>query len=111
MRCLVASIAGCLVWAVSGHAAGIVLETGIEGFQVEQPAPAELLEKLAPLLDAAGSEELRVAPISTYPLNADLIDGRGRPVDASIWLDQFIGGRPVQQGFVLIGFNTRTHEV
>lgn len=111
MRCLVASIAGCLGWAVSVNAAEIVLETGIDGFQVEQPAPAELLHHLAPLLDAAGSEELRVAPISRYPLNADLVDGRGRPVDATIWFDQFIGGRQVQQGFVLIGFNARTHEV
>jgi hypothetical protein len=111
MRYVAASIAGCLVYAGSINAAEIVLETGIEGFQVEQPAPAELLQKLSPLLDAAGSEELRVAPVSTYAANADLIDGRGRPVDATIWLDQFIRGREVRQGFVLIGFNTRTKEV
>ena len=56
-------------------------------------------------------EELRVAPVSAYAGNADLVDGRGRPVEATIWLDEFIGGREVRQGFVLIGFNTRTHEV
>jgi hypothetical protein len=111
MHYVAASIAGCLMYAGSINAAEIVLDTGIEGFQVEQPAPAELLQKLSPLLDAAGSEELRVAPVSTYARNADLIDGRGRPVDAMIWLDQFIRGREVRQGYVLIGFNTRTKEV
>jgi hypothetical protein len=111
MRNVAASIAGCLVCAGSINATEIVLETGIEGFQVEQPAPAELLQKLSPLLDAAGSEELRVAPVSTYERNAELIDGRGRSVEAMIWLDQFIRGTEVRQGFVLIGFNTRTKEV
>jgi hypothetical protein len=111
MRCVTASITGCLMWAGTINAAEIVLENGIDGFQIEQPAPAELLQKLSPLLDAAGSEELRVAPVSAYAGNADLIDGRGRPVEATIWLDQFIRGHEVRQGFVLIGFNTRTREV
>jgi hypothetical protein len=111
MRTFVASIAGCLLCTGSVNAAEIVLEAGIDDFQVEQPAPAELLLKLSPLLDATGTEELRVAPVSAYAGNADLVDGRGRPVEATIWLDEFIRGREVRQGFVVIGFNTRTHEV
>lgn len=111
MRYIISIFASCLAYASGIKAAEIVLETGIEGFQVEQAAPAELLRKLGPLLDAVGIEELRVAPVSAYAANADLIDGRGRPVEATIWLDEFIGGREVRQGFVLIGFNTRTHEV
>lgn len=111
MRCLIASIAGCLACTGSVNAAEIVLEAGIEDFQVEQPAPAELLRKLSPLLDATGTEELRVAPVDTYSGNEYLIDGRGRPVEALIWLDQFIAGHPVQQSYVYIRFNTRTREV
>ena len=111
MRCFIASIAGCLACASSVDAAEIVLDAGIDSFQVEQPAPAELLGKLGPLLGATGMEELRVAPVSTYSGNADLVDGRGRSVNAKIWLDQFIGGREVRDGFVLIEFNTRTHAV
>jgi hypothetical protein len=111
MRSLIVTIAGYLGCAGNVAAAEIVLEAGIEAFQVEQPAPAELLSKLGPLLDAAGTEELRVAPVSTYAGNEDLLDGRGRPVDATIWLDQFIAGHEVREGFVIIGLNTRTHEV
>lgn len=110
MRYLVASIAACLSYAGCINAADFILESGVDGFQVGQPVPAELLQKLAPRLNATGSEGLRLGPVDEYPDNASLIEDTG-PVESTVWLTQSIRGREVSQGWVRISLNTRTHEV
>jgi hypothetical protein len=109
MRRLVALLALCLSYASSLHAAGIVLDTGIDAFQVDQSAPAELLQKLAPLLDAAGTEELRVAAVIAPPEMANLLERWQSP--RTIGLVQFIRGREVRPSWVSIRFDVPTHEV
>jgi len=88
----------------------VVLSTGIEGFQVDQPAPAELVEKLGPLLDATGSEELRVATVAEHAGKADPAE-RAASADRAIRLVEFIRGREVRQTWVNIMLNIRTNEV
>jgi hypothetical protein len=110
MHHAVASIAVCFVYASSVNAAEILLETGIEGFVVDQPAPAEVVEKLGPSLDASGSEELRVAAVIAPPGEENLVE-RWQSPERTIRLVEFIRGREVQQSWVTITFNVRTHEV
>jgi hypothetical protein len=80
---------------------GIVLPTGIEGFQVDQPAPADLFKKIGPLLLARGTEELRVSRINRQ----GLIRG------TTIHLREFIRGREVVNAWVQIILNEETNEV
>jgi hypothetical protein len=86
---------------------GIVFEAGIDGFQVGQPAPAEVLQKIGPLLCAAGTEELRVANVHRQPPRADPT----RYAERTIRLEQFIRGREVRLAFVFIRLNIETNEV
>jgi len=86
---------------------GIVLTIGIEDFKRAQPAPPELLEKIGPLLCAAGTEELRVHSVSGDAVFGD----PAREAERVIKLRQFIGGREVLLGWVSISLNIRTHEV
>jgi hypothetical protein len=88
---------------------GIVLATGIEGFQVGRPSP-ELLEKLGPLLCATGSEELRVGAVAQHAAKADPIERAASP-ERTIRLVEFIRGREVRQGWVNISLNIQTNEV
>jgi hypothetical protein len=88
---------------------GIVLSTGIEGFQVDRPAP-ELLEKLGPLLCATGSEELRVWSVAQHAGKADPVERAAAP-ERTIRLVEFIRGREVKQGSVSISLNIQTNEV
>jgi hypothetical protein len=81
---------------------GIVLTIGVDDFTPKQPAPAELLEKIGPLLCAAGTEELRVHLVTRDP---------AREAERIIKLQQFIRGRQVMLGWVNISLNIRTHEV
>jgi hypothetical protein len=85
---------------------GIVLETGIEGFKVGQPAP-DLLKKLGPILCAAGTEELRVRRIADRSYLGD----PARHAERGIRLEEHIGGRPVRQSWVNIGLNIETNEI
>ncbi len=102
--------AGELVWNDNGtvkslKTKGVVLKTGITGFQVGQPA-AELLEKLGPALLATGTEELRVAHV-----HRDAPKLKPDSPERSIRFDQFIRGRQVRTGSVKITFNIQTNEV
>lgn len=108
MHHLIALFAGCLTYAGSINAAEIRLETGIEGFVVDQPAPAEVLEKLGPYLDAAGSEELRVAAVIEQPGEENLVERWQSP--RTIRLVEFIRGRQVLQSSVNVTLNAWTHE-
>jgi hypothetical protein len=107
MRSVIALAALCLLYTGSLHA-GVVLDTGIASFQLDQPVPG-LLEKLGPLLDAAGAEELRVAAVIERPGEAGLLERWQSP--RTIKLVQFIRGREVRDGFVTISFDAFTHEV
>lgn len=109
MSRVLALITGCLLYAGSINAAEIFLESGIEGFVVDQPAPAEVLQKLGPYLEAAGSEELRVAAVIETLGEADLVERWQSP--RTIRLVEFIQGREVRQSSVNITLNAWTHEV
>jgi hypothetical protein len=86
---------------------GIVLTTGIESFQRDQPAPNELLEKIGPLLCASGTEELRVADVADRSGFGD----PARQAERHIRLVEFIRGREVRLSFVGISLNIETNEV
>jgi hypothetical protein len=104
MRSVIALAALCLLCTGSLHA-GVVLDTGIASFQLDQPVPG-LMEKLGPLLDAAGTEELRVAAVIERPGEAELLERWQSP--RTIKLVQFIRGREVRDGFVTISFDAVT---
>jgi hypothetical protein len=107
MRSVMALSALCLLCAGSLRA-GVVLDTGIDSFQLDQPVPG-LMEKLGPLLGAAGTEELRVAAVFERPGEAELLERWQSP--KTIKLVQFIRGREVRDGFATISFNAWTREV
>jgi hypothetical protein len=107
MRSVIALSALCLLYAGSLRA-GVVLDTGIESFQLDQPVPG-LMEKLGPLLGAAGTEQLRVAAVIERPGEANLLERWQSP--RTIRLVQFIRGREVRDGFATISFDAWTHEV
>jgi len=123
MRSHVAFLAACLLYAGIGNAAdttcrnnwpqihntnpGIVLTSGIEGFKRNQPAPADLLEKLGPLLCAAGTEELLVVEVGDRSYFGD----PARHAERIIRLVEVIHGREVRLGFVSISLNIETNRV
>ena len=85
---------------------GIVLSTGIEGFQVGQPA-RELLEKIGPALLATGQEELRVAHVTkTSELPRGMPDRK-----AHVRLSEYIRGREVLTASVNISLDEQTNEL
>ncbi|HKU16704.1 MAG TPA: hypothetical protein VJQ52_20090 [Steroidobacteraceae bacterium] len=99
----------CHAGAACAAESPIVLTTGIAAFQVDQPAPPELLEKLGPRLEAVGSEELRVTAIIEPPGETELLERWQSP--KTIQLAQFIRGREVRQSWINIVFDVQTHEV
>lgn len=82
---------------------GVLVQSGFAGFRVGEPSK-ELLEKFAPALLAAGTEELvvRIAGQSSK--------GATSP-ERTIRLVQYIRGREVQRSAVNISLNTQTNEV
>lgn len=124
MEHVLAVFAACLLYAGSAGAAElacsnswstqkhielpeIVLETGIGGFKVGQPAPPEVLEKIGPLLCAAGTEQLRVGNVNRSSPLAD----PARHAERAIRLEQFIHGRKVFLSTVNLRLNIETNEV
>lgn len=111
MRHILALLTVCLLNPGSTSAAeAVILTTGIEGFQVYQPAPSELLEKIGPLLDAAGTEELRVDDVAKEAGKADAVERAASP-ERAIRLAQFIRGLEVRDSYVNIVLNIQTNEV
>jgi hypothetical protein len=82
---------------------GIVLPSGVAGFQVDQPA-RELLEKIGPLLLATGTEELRV-------LAVDRQGPQGPAGGTFVRMGEFIRGLEVVQAYVNIVLDERTNEI
>jgi hypothetical protein len=87
----------------------IFMQSGLAGFRVNQPH-SELLEKFAPALLAAGTEELRVRRISGQPAIADRA-ARATSSERTIRLVQYIRGREVERSAVNISLNIHTNEV
>lgn len=83
--------------------AGIVLPSGVAGFQVDQPA-RELLAAIGPVLLARGTEELRV-------LAVDRQGPQGPAEGTLIRMREFIRGREVVQGWVNIVLDEQTNKV
>lgn len=122
MRHLVALLSGCLLcgssvsaadtscrnnWVEIHHTApGIVLTTGIEDLRVGHAAPG-VLEKIGPLLCAAGTEELRVAKVASRSGYGD----PARRAERAIRFVEYIHGREVRQSTVSISLNVETHQV
>lgn len=93
---------------IKGHT-GVLLQSGLAGFTVGQPA-GELLEKFGPALLSAGTEELRVRRIAPQAAKADPVERANSP-ERTIRLVQYIRGREVQQSAVNISLNIQTNEV
>lgn len=98
---------GAVSW-VKGRT-GVVLQSGLAGFKVNEPAK-ELLEKIGPALLAAGTEELRVASVAPYAGKADAAERESSP-ERAVNLVQYIRGREVQNSAVNIVINQQTNEI